>query len=198
MTFAFPSFEQINTVIIKYNHNKKVRWDPSFNVLNLTLGEYQKKYWIFCVLSYVQYHVFDVQYIYKWITMGSRSPEAIILYTWVERYRMEWCFFDNETTQWQGKVSKPQHSYLKPKALTTNHNTFMTLYNGLPKLPNVETTLYLHCFYSTYLNFPSGLWLEHSFLRDTRNNVQSNLKHARKKNFKTHHNFIRAETLSTF
>ena len=88
MTFAFPSFEQINTVIIKYI-TKKVRWDPSLNVLNLTLGEYQKKYWIFCVLSYVQCHVFHVQYIYNWITMGSRSPEAIILYTWVERYRME-------------------------------------------------------------------------------------------------------------
>mgnify|MGYP006973418599 CR=1 FL=1 len=128
MTFAFPSFEQINTVIIKYITKSEMR----------------------SLSSYVQCHVFDVQYIYKWITMASRSPEAIILYTWVERYRMEWCFFDNETTQWQGKVSKPQHSYLKPKALTTNHNTFMTLYNGLPKLPNVETTMYLCCFYSMY------------------------------------------------
>lgn len=147
----------------------------------------------------VQCHVFDVQYIYKWITMGSRSPEAIILYTWVERYRMEWCFFYSETMQWQGKVSKPQHSYLKLKALTTNHNTVMTLNNiVLPKLPIVETTMYLHCFCSTYLNFPSGLWLEHSFLRDTGNNVQSNLKHATEKNFKIHHNFICQRNCNSF
>lgn len=67
MTFAFPSFEQINTVIIKYITKSEMR----------------------SLSSYVQCHVFDVQYIYKWITMASRSPEAIILYTWVERYRME-------------------------------------------------------------------------------------------------------------
>lgn len=67
ITFAFPSFEQINTVIIKYITKSEMR----------------------SLSSYVQCHVFDVQYIYKWITMASRSPEAIILYTWVERYRME-------------------------------------------------------------------------------------------------------------
>lgn len=68
----------------------------------------------------------------------------------------------------------------------------------LPKLPNVETTMYLHCFYSTYLNFPSGLWPEHSFLRDTGNNVQSNLKHAREKNYKIHHNFICQRNCNSF
>ena len=97
MTFAFPSFEQYSNNKV---NDKKVRWDPSLNILNLTLGEYQNKYWIFCLPSYVQCHIFDVQYIYEWITMGSRSPEAIILYTWGERYHMEWCFFYNETMQW--------------------------------------------------------------------------------------------------
>lgn len=48
MTFAFPSFEQINTVIIKYITKSEMR----------------------SLSSYVQCHVFDVQYIYKWITMA--------------------------------------------------------------------------------------------------------------------------------